>query len=317
MNASRWIQYFENHRHHHDAECYDWAAAEPDPSRPDIVALAASLAIFQLGESGGGSRLRRYADFLTATDPAFAGYGRAVAMFVDEENGHAALLRQMVLRLGGTLLVKQWSNSIFRFIRNSLGLEFNVQVLLSAELIARGYYGLLARHAPDPVIRACCGRITRDEVGHIAFHVDFFRDRLGAWPAWRSLLWRAQFQFLFVLAGWVVWLDHGKALQACGITRELFTEKTARACRSFLGGLATRSRAEKLGQPSGGSITRCISSAYVLRAGSFRPCGHQARSGGLLEASPPGKESKAAGVCDRRSLEGIGAASGTAHGTQL
>jgi hypothetical protein len=269
MNASRWIQYFENHRHHHDAETYDWAAPGPDPTRPEIRALAASVAIFQLGESGGGSRLRRYADSLTAEDPAFAGYGRAVALFVDEENGHAALLRQMVLRLGGTLLEKQWSNSIFRFIRNVLGLEFNVQVLLSAELIARGYYGLLARHAPDPVIRACCCRITRDEVGHIAFHVDFFRDRLGAWPAWRSLLWRAQFQFLFALAGWVVWLDHGKALHACGITRELFTEKTARACQSFLGGLASRSRAGKLGQPSHWSNMRCIFSACILWAKSF------------------------------------------------
>ena len=89
---------------------------------------------------------------------------------------------------------KQWSNSVFRFVRNTLGLEFNVQVLLSAELIARGYYGLLARQAPDAVIRAACLRITRDEVGHIAFHVDFFGDRLAAWPTWRALLWRTQFQ---------------------------------------------------------------------------------------------------------------------------
>ena len=191
-------------------------------------------------------------------------------MFVEEENGHAALLRQMVLRLGGILLEKQWSNSIFRFIRNSLGLEFNVQVLLSAELIARGYYGLLARHAPDPVIRACCGRITRDEVGHIAFHVDFFRDRLSAWPAWRSLLWRAQFQFLFALAGWVVWLDHGKALQACGITRELFTEKTARACRGFLGGLATRSRAEKA-WPAVRGVNHALHFLCIRLAGGFLP----------------------------------------------
>jgi hypothetical protein len=148
----------------------------------------------------------------------------------------------MVHRLGGTLLVKQWSNSVFRSIRSALGLEFNVQVLLSAELIARAYYSLLSRQAPDPVIQAACLRITRDEVGHIAFHVDFFRDRLAAWPAWRALLWRIQFQALFRLAEAVVWWDHGPALRACGISRSIFHQKALRASTAFLGAVATTRR---------------------------------------------------------------------------
>lgn len=239
MNAYEWIQYYEKHATRHASETYAWDAPLPDPDRPDIRALAGSLAIFQLGESGGGSRLRRYAEALSAADPAFAGYSRAVEWFIREENAHAALLRQMVLRLGGTLLEKQWSNSVFRFVRSALGLEFNVQILLSAELIARGYYGQLARQAPDAVIREACRRITRDEVGHIAFHVDFFRDRLAAWPAWRAAFWRSQFRLLFGAAGAVVWWDHGRALQACGISRRMFREKTVRACQAFLGSLLT------------------------------------------------------------------------------
>jgi hypothetical protein len=239
MNAHRWIQYFENHVHHHAAERYEWGSPAPDVWRHDVAALAASLAIFQLGESGGGTRLRRYAQALTLTDPAFAGYERAVELFVREEQGHAALLQRMVVRLGGRLLEKQWSNSLFRYVRNTLGLEFNIQILLSAELIARGYYGLLARHAPDAVIRATCLRITRDEAAHIAFHIDFFRDRLAAWPAWRSLLWRTQFKALFRIAGAVVWWDHGPALRACGISKRQFHEKTNRAAQAFLGSIAT------------------------------------------------------------------------------
>ena len=239
MNAYEWIQYYEKHRQRHAVETYDWSAAPPDAARPDIKALAGSLAIFQLGESGGGTRLRRYADALTAADLTFAGYSRAVELFIKEENAHAELLKQMVRRLGGTLLRKQWSNSVFRFVRNAMGLEFNVQILLSAELIARGYYGLLARHAPDAVIREACLRITRDEVGHIAFHVDFFRQRLAAWPTWRAILWRMQFRLLFQCADLVVWWDHGPALRGCGISRRLFREKTGRACQAFLGSLTT------------------------------------------------------------------------------
>lgn len=239
MNACEWITYFENHATRHAGERYDWTSPPPDADRPDIQSLAGSLAIFQLGESGGGTRLRRYAEALSSTDPRFTGYNRAVELFIREENGHAELLKRMVARLGGTLLEKQWSNSIFRFVRSALGLEFNVQVLLSAELIARGYYGLLARHAPDAVIRDACLRITRDEVGHIAFHVDFFRDRLAAWPAWRAALWRAQFRVLFQAAGFVVWWDHGLALRRCGISKKMFREKTGRACQAFLGSLQT------------------------------------------------------------------------------
>lgn len=255
MKACEWIQYFEKHRQRHAAEVYDWGASPlPDRENSGIQALAGSLAIFQLGESGGGTRLRHYAEVLSAADPAFAGYSRAVELFIREENAHAALLKEMVRRLGGTLLEKQWSNSVFRFVRSALGLEFNVQILLSAELIARGYYGLLARHAPDPVIRDCCLRITRDEVGHIAFHVDFFRDRLAVWPAWRAALWRAQFQYLFQCAGLVVWWDHGRALRGCGISRQMFQEKTGRACQSFLGSLnsgGARWRGTKAGSGTG------------------------------------------------------------------
>ncbi|MES2468654.1 MAG: ferritin-like domain-containing protein [Verrucomicrobiota bacterium] len=241
MNACEWIQYYEKHRQRHAAEVYDWGASPlPDREHSSIQALAGSLAIFQLGESGGGTRLRRYAEVLSAADPAFAGYSRAVELFIREENAHAEILKEMVRRLGGTLLAKQWSNSVFRFIRSALGLEFNVQILLSAELIARGYYGLLARQAPDPVIRDSCLRITRDEVAHIAFHVDFFRDRLAVWPAWRAALWRTQFLCLFQCARLVVWWDHGRALRGCGISRQLFQEKTGRACLSFLGSLNSR-----------------------------------------------------------------------------
>ena len=95
MNAYEWIQYYEKHRQRHAVETYDWSAEPPDAARPDIKALAGSLAIFQLGESGGGTRLRRYADALTAADLTFAGYSRAVEMFIKEENAHAELLKQI------------------------------------------------------------------------------------------------------------------------------------------------------------------------------------------------------------------------------
>jgi len=240
MNAYRWIQYFTTRSTRPSGSTLDWTLPAPDAAREDIILLARSLAIFQLGESGGGSRLLAYARRFASRDGRYAGYEKAVQLFVFEEQAHAELLKKIVMRLGGTLLRKQWTNTVFRSVRSLVNLEFNIQVLLSAELIARAYYGLLSRHAPDPVIRGACLDITRDEAGHIAFHTDFFRDRLGAWPAWRARLWRWQFRLLFAATRRVVWMDHGKALRACGITKEMFLSKSRRACQAFLGGTGVR-----------------------------------------------------------------------------
>lgn len=240
MNAYRWIQYFTTRAQKPPGVWLDWTLPAPDAERREIILLARSLAIFQLGESGGGSRLLAYARRFAVRDARYAGYERAVQLFVNEEHRHAALLEKMVLRLGGSLLRQQWTNTLFRSVRSIVNLEFNIQVLLSAELIARAYYGLLSRCAPDPLIRSACLDITRDEAGHIAFHTDFFRDRLSTWPGWRARLWRGQFRFLFAVARRVVWMDHGKALDACGITRGMFLSKSRRARQAFLGGTARR-----------------------------------------------------------------------------
>ena len=71
-------------------------------------------------------------------------------LFVAEEQYHAEILAKAVTYFGGELKKKYWMNSVFRKVRALLGLEFNLQILLTAELIAEAYYGLLAKHVPDP-----------------------------------------------------------------------------------------------------------------------------------------------------------------------
>jgi hypothetical protein len=145
-----------------------------------------------------------------------AGYEEAVRLFIAEEQFHARILAGLVDHLGGKCLEKQWTNSIFRWLRNHFGVEFNIQVLLIAELIAEVYFGLLYRRGGDPAVRAVCHRILCDEMRHIAFHTEFLRERLEMMQAWRRLLWRSQFWCVHRVTCCVVAWDHRHCFSALG-----------------------------------------------------------------------------------------------------
>ena len=225
MNAKNWVNWFEKNRFGYDEP--DWTQECQLESRE---LLAKSLAVFQLGESGGGTRLRRWAESEPET------YQLAVELFIAEEQRHADLLERVVTYLGGELRTKQWTNSVFRGLRSAIGLEFNIQILLTAELIAEAFYGLLHTEVDDPVIKSVCGKIVRDEVQHIAFHVDFYRHRhrIERRSPFLVGIWTWQFRAVFALVQQVVWWDHGEALQSIGVTRRHFLRRSWGACESFL-----------------------------------------------------------------------------------
>ena len=229
MNAKKWIAHFETNRHAWAEP--DWAADSPILSEKRTRSLVDSLATFQLGESGGGTRLK---SFVAQSWEGSPDYKEAVDLFVAEEQYHAEILAKAVIYLNGELKSKHWMNSIFRKFRTLIGLEFNLQILLTAELIAEAYYGILAKHVPDPVIKSMCQKVLRDEVKHIAFHEEFFRLNQRRWLPISSTIWSLQFQAVFMCVERAVWLDHGKCLTSFGITKRDFRAKAQGVCRRFL-----------------------------------------------------------------------------------
>ncbi|MDH3408285.1 MAG: glycosyl transferase, partial [Gammaproteobacteria bacterium] len=82
---SEWRQFFESRRKR-PLPVPDGASASKDLPR----SFAESLAIFQLGESGGGTIIEQArASQLPGID---ADYAEAMALFVREENRHADIL---------------------------------------------------------------------------------------------------------------------------------------------------------------------------------------------------------------------------------
>lgn len=228
MNSRAWLSYYQRNPH-------TWTDPEwhlPSPLDQKIKgALALSLSHFQLGESGEGNFLFAQAKAQSPEDEA---YHQALELFIAEEQAHARLLEQLVCRFGGNVIKRHWTHALFRLVRRAFGLNFELQVLVIAELVGTAYYRLLYARARDPVLTAVCDRILRDEARHIDFHAEWLGDfQLRLLPLERAV-WSAQFQILFGVAAQVAWLDHRACLVATGANREEFFREARRECIHFL-----------------------------------------------------------------------------------
>lgn len=189
---------------------------DPAERYPDVPAsVARSLAIFQLGESGGGTIVAQVEN--SAIRGIDRRYARSMALFVREEHRHAELLALCVRMLGGELLRQNWTAGLFVFFRRLIGLRTKVMVLLAAEVIGLCYYNLLTSRLPDGRLRECLQEIADDERAHLRFHCDFLRTQLGG-PLRRGLF-VAAWRTTMTLAGWAVLFDHRSALRDLRIPR--------------------------------------------------------------------------------------------------
>lgn len=190
---------------------------------------------FQLGESGEGKYLLQQAREQAPDDHAYAA---ALGLFIDEEKEHARLLEALVNRYGGATISRHWTHALFRLARRTFGLNFEIQVLVIAELVGTAYYRSLHRRARDPVLEHVCALLLRDESRHIKFHIDWLREVHSRWLLAERGLWSLQFQSLFTVAANVAWFDHRAALKSTGGTKREFFRGARDECIQFLGQLS-------------------------------------------------------------------------------
>ena len=226
-DSSAWLAYFRRNRLHRPEP--DWDAPTPFPP-PVAARLARSLAHFQLGESCEGNTLLTGVRRSWPDDPD---YVAAMALFVAEEREHSRLLKHLVLRFGGTLVTKHWTDRWFALARHALGLGFEIQAVMVAELVGGAYFRLL-RSTGDSLLRQVCEIMVRDEDQHRRFHVDRVVIAQCRWSSLRRVLWAAQFRLMFRAALLAAWVDHRSALRAVGISRRLFFAEGRADARDWL-----------------------------------------------------------------------------------
>ncbi len=221
MLWSDWRRHFELNRRRALPEGLEQPLQVPEAWRP---ALLASLATFQLGESGEG-RIAHEIDRVEV--PGIdADYRAALKLFVAEEGRHARILGLMVRGLGGKVLARNWTERLFVFGRRLLGVRLKLVVLLVAEVIGGAFYGLLASRLPQGSMRRALEQICEDEQHHLDFHGEFFA-RQGFGVAMRAA-WQVAWWSLAMAAMGAVLVDHRRTLRAMGIP-------LPEAARAFVG----------------------------------------------------------------------------------
>ncbi len=177
--------------------------------------VARSLAVFQLGESGGGTvveQARRAK--LKGID---SDYADAVEMFVAEEHRHANILAMAVRLTGGELLRDNWTDRLFVYGRRLMGLRLKVLVLLAAEVVGLVYYRAIAERLPPGVLRRWLEELVEDERMHLDFHCAFLRSQVKSRRA--RLVFLCTWRLLMVAAGVVVLVDHRQTLRDLHLDR--------------------------------------------------------------------------------------------------
>jgi hypothetical protein len=232
MNSTEWLNYYrQNYRNRTEPQWHVPCRLALSTQR----ALARSSAHFQLGESGEGNFLLTSA---AREVPHDAAYHEALKLFIAEEQEHARLLGHLVHRFDGQKIRRHWTHSLFRFVRRTLGLNFELQVLVIAELVGTAYYRLLRARSHDPVLQQVCDQILCDETGHVYFHADWLgTSQLCFLPLEREP-WRARFKILFALAVRIAWLDHRCCLESIGVNRREFFREARCECIQFFVQLA-------------------------------------------------------------------------------
>ena len=212
-----------------DAEGIDWRqwseffGNRKDRAVPDLEAcdlytdlpasLAQSLAIFQLGESGGGTIIDQARNScIKAIDHDYAD---AMALFVAEEHRHADILASCVSVLGGTLIRRNWTAKLFVSARRLIGLRLKVLVLLAAEVVGICYYHLLASRLPHCDIKLILEELVADELSHLRFHCTFLRTQAPS--GWRRRVFTLFWRVTMIAAGLAVTIDHYNALRDMNI----------------------------------------------------------------------------------------------------
>ena len=217
----------------------------PDERR----AVAASVREFQLGEQSEGRHLRRCAA-RWADQAGDAAYPEAIALFIEEEQRHAAELARLLAGAGEPLATRTAVDSAFRALRKlgpGDGLEGCLRVLVTAEAVATLYYAALRDATGCAVTRALCAQILRDEAAHVRFHAERLAAmQAGRGPAARALV-RGAHRALAAGTAAVVWLGpHRRVLRRGGLSFRAFASGCLRVldrCVLCVEGVAGRRHA--------------------------------------------------------------------------
>ncbi len=220
FDSSKWLEYFQENKR--TRPVFD-LSQEIDLNEKLRGPLIRSLQRFQIGETGDGKHLRKYANCIG--DP---GYLQCVDLFIREEQVHGQILAEVILCAGGTLLSWHWTDVAFILLRRLLGLKTEILILLIAEVIGKCFYKCIADKIENACLSEVFAVIVFDEIAHLQFHAEFLSYRFERHSWWVKYFAHYIWCMIFHSACFVFIADHRLALEALGIAPADFIARCSR-----------------------------------------------------------------------------------------
>jgi hypothetical protein len=174
-----------------------------------------SIGTFQLGEQSEGRTLQEFAAKF-ARRHGVPALPIVTALFIREEQHHAAQLRAFMLANGIPLKQRNWTDSIFRRVRKLAGYEAAVTILVTAEMIGFVYYRALARATTSRGLKSICRQMCADESVHLRYETQLLMTLRGDRNWFARRLVDVAHRVLLSASAVVVYCDHRRVLRHVG-----------------------------------------------------------------------------------------------------
>lgn len=221
-----WISYFKYNNTHLIKLDYSLDHELTDEEKKLIFQ---SIKAFQIGEGSDGKHLMMVVkSFAEKTN--YSDYPKIMDWFILEENRHSQTLKKFMDIYGIETVKKLWIDNVFRGLRKLMGLECEIIVLVTAEMIALSYYDALADATDSKLLKDICTQMLNDELKHIVLQ----SDTLGRISYGRNeilnYIIRAERKILMNITSSVVWCKYKEVFRKGKYTKRLFQEN----CRFYL-----------------------------------------------------------------------------------
>lgn len=137
----------------------------------EIKLITPSIQAFQIGEGSEGRHLFKEVEIF-AEKNNYPEYKEIMKWFILEENRHSQTLKKYMEIYKIETVKGLWIDGIFRLLRKLMGLECEVIVLVTAEMIALSYYTALANATDSRLLRTICAQMLNDELKHVVLQSD-------------------------------------------------------------------------------------------------------------------------------------------------
>ena len=221
-----WVEYFKYNNAHLIPLDY---SLNNELNRGQKRLIFPSIKAFQIGEGSDGAHLTSVVKAF-AEKTEYPEFPEIMKWFIVEENRHSKMLKAYLEAYGEECVNSLWIDNIFRGLRRLMGIECEVIVLVTAEMIALSYYDALADATDSVLLKDICTQMLHDELMHIVLQSDTLNRISSGRAKFFNTISRTIRKILMSVTSSVVWKKYKDVFIKSGYTKKDFKEN----CKFYL-----------------------------------------------------------------------------------